>query len=110
MLKAVAAAGIFLVAASVPASAQDVLAGRRLATRSCSACHGVDGIATLPEAANLAGQDATYVTAQLVAFREGTRVNEQMSVVAKTLTDAQIADLGAFYNAIKIEVVKVPGQ
>lgn len=110
MRRAVAAVGIILAAASVPAAAQDVLAGRRMATRACSACHGPEGIATLPEAANLAGQDATYITAQLVAFREGTRVNEQMSVVAKTLTDAQIADLAAFYNAIQIEVVKVPGQ
>ncbi len=108
MRAAVAAAGIILAAAS-PAAAQDVLAGRGLATRSCAACHGANGIAMLPEAANLAGQDATYLTRQLEAFREGSRVNEQMSVVAKTLTDQQIANLAAFYSAIQIEVVKVPG-
>lgn len=99
-----------LLAAAVPAGAQDVMAGRRVALRACAGCHGPNGIATLPEAANLAGQDATYITRQLTAFRDGSRVNEQMSVVAKTLTDDQIANLAAFFNAIQVEVVQVPGQ
>ncbi|MBC7800747.1 MAG: c-type cytochrome [Gemmatimonadaceae bacterium] len=105
-----AAAGLLLVAAAMPAMAQDVMAGRAQATRQCAACHGVDGIATLPEAANLAGQDPTYVTRQLAAFRDGTRSNEQMTVVAKALTDTQIANLAAFYAAIRVEVVAVPGR
>ena len=105
-----AAAGLLLAAAGLaPAWAQDVMAGRGLANRQCAACHGPQGIATLPEAANLAGQDATYVTRQLEAFRAGTRVNEQMTVVSQTLTDEQIANLAAFYGAIQIEVIKVPG-
>lgn len=105
-----AAAGLAMAAAALPCSAQDVMAGRSLAVRQCAACHGPDGIATLPEAANLAGQDATYLTRQLEAFRGGARVNEQMSVVAKALTDPQIANLAAFYNAIRIEVTSVPGR
>lgn len=106
-----AAAGLLLAAAGLaPAWAQDVMAGRGLANRQCAACHGPQGIATLPEAANLAGQDATYVARQLEAFRAGTRVNEQMTVVSQTLTDEQIANLAAFYGAIQIEVVKVPGS
>ena len=103
-------AGLLLAAAWLaPAGAQDVLAGRGLANRQCAACHGPQGIAVLPESANLAGQDATYMTRQLEAFRGGTRVNEQMTVVAQALTDEQIANLAAFYAAIQIEVVKVPG-
>ncbi len=107
-----AAAGVALAAtASVtPAHAQDVRAGRAVAGRICAACHGVDGIAKLPEAANLAGQDATYLTRQLEAFREGTRVHEQMSVIAKMLSDTQMADVAAYYNAVEVEVVRVPGQ
>ena len=105
-----AAAGLLLAAAWLaPAQAQDVMAGRGLANRQCAACHGSQGIASLPEAANLAGQDATYVTRQLEAFRAGTRVNELMTVVSQTLTDEQIANLAAFYAAIQVEVVKVPG-
>ncbi len=120
------AAGMIL--AACPALAQDVpaerpiaerpiagrliagrlIAGRQIAGRMCGACHGVDGIAKLPEAANLAGQDATYVTRQLTAFRSGERVHEQMSVIAKTLSDQQIADVAAYYGAIQIEVVRTP--
>jgi len=90
------------------AGAQDLRAGRAVAGRSCAACHGVDGIAKLPEAANLAGQDAAYLTRQLQAFRNGGREHEQMSVIAKGLSDAQMTDVAAYYNAVQIEVVKVP--
>ena len=106
----IAVAILSAAAAAGPAGAQDVLAGRAVAARTCSACHGTDWIAKVAEAANLAGQDATYLTRQLEAFRAGTRVNEQMSVIAKTLTDQQVADVAAYYNAVQIEVVKVPGR
>ncbi len=104
-----AAAGLVLAAAA-PASAQDVVAGRRVAARVCSGCHGVDGIAKVPEAANLAGQDAGYLSRQLTAFRGGARKNEQMNAIVKTLTPQQIADVTAYYAAVKVEVVSVPGQ
>lgn len=100
---------LFLLLLATPAAAQDVTAGRQLANRQCAACHGPQGIATLPEAANLAGQDATYTTRQLEAFRSGARVHELMTVVSKGLTDEQIANLAAFYGAIQVEVVRVPG-
>ena len=107
-MRTVGAAALVLALAAAPAGAQDLRAGRAVAGRACAACHGVDGIAKLPEAANLAGQDATYLTRQLQAFREGTRVHEQMSVIAKTLTDAQVADVAAWYNAVQVEVVRLP--
>ena len=94
-------------AQSLPAG--DVTAGRKL-VRMCGACHGVDGIAKNPEAANLAGQDAGYLSRQLLSFRSGERKNEVMSLLAKTLTNQQIADVSAYYAAIEIQVVKAPGQ
>ena len=90
------------------AAAQDVGAGRQLAARACGACHGVNGIAKVPDAANLAGQDAGYLSRQLAHFRDGTREHEQMSVIARTLSDVQVADVSAYYGAITIEVTKVP--
>lgn len=102
-----------LLAAGVvaPAFAQegDPRAGRRLAGARCAVCHGNDGIARQPDAANLAGQTAIYVTNQLNAFRSGERKNEQMNIIAQELTDAQIRDLAAWYAAIQIEVT-VPGR
>ena len=106
MRLAFAAVGLLLTA--VPAGAQEVAAGRTVAARVCAGCHGADGIATMPEAANLAGQDATYLSRQLLAFRGGERVHEQMSLIAQTMSDQQIADVAAYYNAVQIEVVKVP--
>lgn len=87
----------------------DPRAGRRIAGRTCAACHGNDGIATLPDAPNLAGQNAQYTAAQLRAYRAGERRHEQMTVVASDLTDQQIADLAAWYAAIQVEAT-VPGR
>ena len=89
--------------------AGDRRAGRRLAGAQCAACHGNDGIAVLPEAPNLAGQKAGYVAAQLQHYRSGERKHELMTVVSQGLTDAQIADLAAWYDAIQVEAT-VPGR
>ena len=70
----------------------------------CENCHGVDGIATLPGAANLSGQQKEYLREQLRAFRSGSRQNPQMNVIAKTLTDADIENLSDWYAAFKITV------
>ncbi len=89
------------------AAAQDVAAGRRKAV-ACQACHGLDGIAKLPDAPNLAGQPANYLVRELNAYRSGARKNEVMSVAAKSLNDQDIRDLSAYYAAIQIEVKAMP--
>lgn len=91
------------------ADAQDVAAGRRVA-QTCQACHGLDGIAKLPEAPSLAAQDVTYLTKQLLAYKSGERRNEVMTVVAEGLTPGQIEAVAAYYAAIEIEVTRVPGR
>jgi cytochrome c553 len=116
---ALAAALAALAGAAGVASAQqqeqqsspagDPRAGRRLAGAQCAACHGNDGIAVLPEAPNLAGQKAGYTTAQLQHYRSGERKHELMTVVSQGLTDAQIADLAAWYEAIEVTAT-VPGR
>lgn len=70
----------------------------------CQNCHGENGVAVLPGAANLSGQQKEYLVAQLRAFRSGSRQNPQMSIVAKTLTDADIEVLADWYSAIKVTV------
>lgn len=111
-------AGLLLagaLAAPAGALAQDVQpggdarAGRRLAGGQCAACHGNDGIAVQADAPNLAGQSPIYLAAQLRLYRAGKRENEQMNVVAEGLSDAQIADLAAWYAAIRVEAT-VPGR
>lgn len=79
--------------------AADVKAGRAKAVQ-CQACHGMDGLAKVPEAPNLAGQNEDYLVKALKDFRSGARQNEMMSMVAKPLTDADIANLAAFYHSL----------
>lgn len=71
-------------------------------TVQCRTCHGVDGIARIPIAPHLAGESEIYLQTQLKAFRSGKREHEMMSVVAKSLSDDDIADLSAWYASIKI--------
>lgn len=86
------------------AQAGDAKAGRKAAI-ACQTCHGLDGLSKLPEAPNLAGQVEPYLVKALTEYRDGTRRNEIMNVVAKSLSDAEIADLAAYYAAIQIDVL-----
>ena len=85
------------------ATAAEADAGKAKA-QSCVLCHGARGISQLPGAPNLAGQTAIYTTEQLKNFRSGKRNNEIMNVIAKPLSDADISDLAAWYESIKITV------
>ena len=99
-----------LFAASCGASqAGDVKAGRAKALM-CQACHGLDGLSKVPDAPNIAGQTEPYIVAQLQAYKSGARKNDAMSVVAPPLSDTDIEDLAAYFSAIEISVVKIPGQ
>jgi cytochrome c553 len=87
--------------APMPAEAGDAAAGRSKATQ-CQACHGLDGLSKLPEAPHLAGQPERYLVKSLDEYRSGARSNEMMSIVAKMLSDQDVADLAAYYAAIEI--------
>jgi cytochrome c553 len=108
------ALALLLAAAATPASAQDAAAGdaragQRIAGARCAVCHGNDGIAVQPDSPNLAGQNAIYMVAQLRHFRSGERKSEQMNIVSSELSDAEIANLAAWYAAIEV-TVQVPGR
>lgn len=90
--------------ASGPGWAGDAKAGRKAAV-ACQTCHGLDGLSKLPEAPNLAGQVEPYLVKALTEYRDGTRRNEIMNVVAKPLIDAEIANLAAYYGSIQIDVL-----
>ncbi|WP_460449391.1 c-type cytochrome [Alsobacter sp. SYSU BS001988] len=95
------------LAVASQAQAADVKAGRQKALQ-CQTCHGLDGMSKIPEAPHLAGQIEDYLVKALKDYKSGARKNEMMSVVAPNLSDADMADLAAYYSAIQIEVVKRP--
>ncbi|HEU5323976.1 MAG TPA: c-type cytochrome [Methylomirabilota bacterium] len=97
-----ALAGVLAAALAAPPGGQgaDVEAGRRKA-EPCTACHGRDGNATIPTVPSLAGQPTFYTHWQLILYRDGRRRDPQMSPLAAGLSDADIADLAAYYAARK---------
>lgn len=99
-------AGPLLLAMAGAAAAQQpgsVEAGRRKA-QACIVCHGQLGLATAPDAPHLAGQPVTYLVTQLRAYRSGARRHEVMAVIARPLSDEDIADLAGWFNAIRVDV------
>jgi cytochrome c553 len=80
------------------APAADVEAGRKKA-EACVPCHGPGGNAVLAGNPSLAGMPPFYTHWQLIMYRDGRRRHPQMSPFAANLTDADMADLAAYYAA-----------
>jgi cytochrome c553 len=100
---------VMLLAWPAFSAAADAKAGRELAAAKCQVCHGIDGIAKIPVAPHLAGESEIYLQTQLKAFRSGKRVQEMMSLVAKDLSDDDIANVAAWYSSIEISVTVPSG-
>ena len=79
-------------------AAGDAAAGKALA-KNCAACHGEAGAAPNPAWPNLAGQKDVYLANALKAFRAGLRKDPMMAGVTRALSDADIANLAAYYAA-----------
>ncbi len=97
-----AVATLALLAAGSLAHAQDAAAGKAKAA-ACTMCHGPLGIAVAPDTPNLAGQPESYLAGQLRAYRGGARKHEVMSLMARPLTAADIANLAAWFASVKLE-------
>ena len=91
MMKAALFTALVLSAATAQA-AGDIVAGAEKA-KGCASCHGVDGKGRIP----LAGKKAGYLAEQLQAFRSGVRKESMMNMMAKSLSDEDIADLAAYF-------------
>ncbi len=99
-----AAGAIALVVLPIGASAAGDAAMGRAKAQACSVCHGQLGLSVQPDAPNLAAQPAVYLAAQLAAYRSGARKHEVMSLMAKPLSDDDIANLAAWFASLKVEV------
>lgn len=84
-------------------AAGDAAAGKDKSA-SCMACHGVAGKVTVPMYPNLAGQNEMYLEHSLQAYKKGERSGGQAEVMkayVSGLSDADIADLAAYYASLK---------
>ena len=64
----------------------------------CIACHGVEGKTVNTEWPNLAGQNAAYLKAQLLAFKSGARVSPEMNLLMRDLSEEHIAAVAEYYS------------
>jgi len=83
-----------------PVFAGDAAAGKGK-SMMCSACHGAAGISAVPTYPNLAGQKEAYTTKQLKDFKSGKRNDPTMKGMVASLSDADMADLAAYYASLK---------
>jgi cytochrome c553 len=69
----------------------------------CIGCHGIKGYqASFPEIHKvpmISGQGAPYIVAALAAYKSGERKHPTMRGIADSLTEQDMADLGAYYAA-----------
>ncbi|MDB5742738.1 MAG: cytochrome c, class [Polaromonas sp.] len=68
----------------------------------CIGCHGIKGYqSSFPEVykvPKISGQNASYISAALHAYRKGERKHPTMRNLSDSLTDQDIADLAAYYS------------
>ena len=83
------------------AAGGDAAAGATKA-QMCIGCHGIVGYqASFPEVYKvpmIAGQSAKYIFASLNAYKKGERKHPTMRAIAGSLSDADMADLAAYYE------------
>lgn len=67
----------------------------------CQGCHGIDGWRTAyPEVykvPKIAGQHPAYLIAALKEYKAGNRGHPSMKAIAASLSDADMADIAAYY-------------
>lgn len=80
----------------------DPAAGRETSeSERCQECHGQDGNSDDGRIPSHAGQYAGYLIKQLRDFQSGARKHPVMSVVAEDLSEADMADIAAYFASQK---------
>ena len=100
-----ALAGVGAIVLSVSVQAADPLLGKEKST-VCAACHGADGNSPSPEFPRIGGQHEDYLLQALLAYKSGKRKNPIMAAQVENLTEADMADLAAWFAAQKGLYVK----
>ena len=87
-------------------AAGDITAGRTVMVK-CEACHGMDGISKDYWAPHISGQKENYLLRSLLKYKAGERESPMMTRALKNLSDEDMANVAAYYAAIKV-IVEAP--
>ena len=88
------------------AAGNAALGKEKAESERCIECHGEDGQGAShgngPEGkfAKLAGQHPDYVLKQLRDFRSGARKNDQMAIMARSISDEDARDIAAYFAGL----------
>lgn len=88
--------GVGLMLAVSSAHAGDASAGKAK-SENCANCHGDNG----KEEPAIAGMDEAKFIQDMKAYQSGERNNKKMKKATAALSDADIADLAAYYATLK---------
>ncbi len=87
---------------SSAAIAGDAAAGKDKAF-TCVGCHGVpnmDNVYPTYTAPKIGGQSAMYIQSALKAYADGSRQHPTMVAQAKSMSDADMADIAAYLESL----------
>jgi cytochrome c553 len=98
--------GIICFLLSFQALAGDAEAGKVRYNKTCINCHGPagKGAASYPK---ISGKEVPYITDKLKTYRAGTKIGPNsglMIMMAKPLTDEEIANVSAYLKDAKYDV------
>jgi cytochrome c553 len=93
-------ASVALIVSLPLQAAGNAEAGKAKST-TCAACHGIDGVSSVPSFPKLAGQNRDYLYHSLKAYKSGKRKNPIMAGQVQTLTDADMQDLALYFSKQK---------
>ena len=86
---------------ATPADAADVAAGKAKAEDSCVDCHGEDGKGD-EDVPGITGMSVEKFTKAIKEYQDGTRTKSaKMTKETKKLSDADVANLAAYYSTLK---------
>jgi cytochrome c553 len=101
--------GVLALAPAVVTAAGDAEAGKALAP-PCGACHGQNGVAIVPGAPNLAGQNARYLKTQLDLIKSGVRPVPLMAGQLDPMSPADLDNLAAYFATMSPTVGQADGD
>ncbi|MFZ3221210.1 MAG: c-type cytochrome [Rhodoferax sp.] len=101
-ISAVIVASVTTLSASAQEITGDIKAGEKKIA-ACIGCHGIVGYqASFPEVhkvPKISGQSGKYIVSALNAYKKGDRKHPTMRGMAGSLSDQDIADVAAYYEA-----------
>jgi len=100
--------GLLALVSSFALAAGDADAGKELAA-PCGACHGQNGVALVPGAPNLAGQNERYLKSQLEQIKAGTRPVALMAGQLDKLSSSDLDNLAAYFAKMTPPVGQADG-